>query len=140
MKINIKREQRSEDWENKEMNLFQVRKVTEDIYKNKWEKKWRLSREYVKNLLTDKWLKSFIISEVMDDSSDEEVILEDLYFDPTKFVEVDTTREPMNIVFIGHVDSGKSTTCGRILVSSNSIDKKEIKKFLQDAKEYKRES
>jgi GTPase len=30
-----------------------------------------------------------------------------------KFTEVDETRAPVNIVFIGHVDVGKSTICGR---------------------------
>ena len=79
------------------------------------------------------------MAEVPDSDSDD-VINEDLYFDPSKFVEVDSTREPINIVFIGHVDSGKSTTCGRILVSSNAIDEVELKKFKMDAKAEKRES
>lgn len=46
----------------------------------------------------------------------------------------------MNIVFIGHVDSGKSTTCGSILVSTESVDLSEVKKYEQQAKEAKRES
>jgi translation elongation factor EF-1alpha len=33
-------------------------------------------------------------------------------FDRTKFESVDETRDPVNIVFIGHVDAGKSTICG----------------------------
>ena len=90
--------------------------------------------------MTDRWLKSFIMKEIIGSDSDDNIINEDLYFDPAKFVEVDTTREPINIVFIGHVDSGKSTTCGRILVSSNAIDKVELKKFKSDAKAEKRES
>jgi len=94
------------------MNLFQIKKVAEDIYKKKFAKKWKLSANYKKNVMTEKWLKSFIVSEVLSPSSDEYVIKEDLYFDPSKFVEVDTTREPLNVVFIGHVDSGKSTICG----------------------------
>jgi translation elongation factor EF-1alpha len=32
--------------------------------------------------------------------------------DPSKFAKVDETRAPINIVFIGHVDVGKSTICG----------------------------
>ncbi len=79
--------------------------------------------------MSDRWLKSFIMKEVQGSDSDDNIINEELYFDPSKFVEVDTTREPINIVFIGHVDSGKSTTCGRILVSSNAIDKMELKKM-----------
>ena len=54
-------------------------------------------------------------------------------------VEPDETREPLNIVFIGHVDSGKSTTCGCILIDSDAVDKTELRKMEQEAKENKRE-
>jgi len=33
-------------------------------------------------------------------------------FDRTKYDTVDESRSPLNIVFIGHVDAGKSTICG----------------------------
>ena len=33
-------------------------------------------------------------------------------FDRTKYDAVDEIRVPLNIVFIGHVDAGKSTICG----------------------------
>ena len=39
-------------------------------------------------------------------------------FDTHIYTEPDLKREPLNIVFIGHVDCGKSTTCGQILVKS----------------------
>lgn len=35
----------------------------------------------------------------------------------------------MNIVFIGHVDAGKSTLCGRILVLTGGVDDRTIEKY-----------
>ena len=35
----------------------------------------------------------------------------------------------MNIVFIGHVDHGKSTTVGRVLLETGAIDKFVIEKY-----------
>ena len=57
-----------------------------------------------------------------------------------EFIEPDKTREPLNIVFIGHVDSGKSTTCGCILVETGAFDKNEIARFKAIAKEKNRET
>ncbi|MCL4325784.1 MAG: translation elongation factor EF-1 subunit alpha [Candidatus Thermoplasmatota archaeon] len=39
----------------------------------------------------------------------------------------------LNIVFIGHVDHGKSTTVGRLLVDTGVIRKEEIEKYRQEA-------
>ena len=39
----------------------------------------------------------------------------------------------LNIVFIGHVDHGKSTTVGRLLVDTGVIRKEEIEKFRLEA-------
>jgi peptide chain release factor subunit 3 len=66
--------------------------------------------------------------------------VEDLEVDNTKFTPVDETRSPMNIVFIGHVDAGKSTICGNILYYSGMVDTNDIRKFKSDAKEKNRES
>ena len=52
-----------------------------------------------------------------------------------KFVEVDEKRIPINIVFIGHVDAGKSTCCGNILLLNNRVDQNDLRKFEQEAKE-----
>ncbi len=41
----------------------------------------------------------------------------------------------MNIVFIGHVDHGKSTTVGRTLLDTGAIDKYVIDKFKKEAEE-----
>ena len=46
----------------------------------------------------------------------------------------------MNVVFIGHVDAGKSTISGQILLSTGKIDKRTIEKYEKEAKEKNRES
>lgn len=53
---------------------------------------------------------------------------------------MDDTKDPLNIVFIGHVDAGKSTICGSILYYSGMVDTGDIRKFKADAKEKNRES
>lgn len=61
--------------------------------------------------------------------------------DATKYdVTIDESRQPLNIVFIGHVDAGKSTTCGNILLLTGQVDQNDIRKLKQEAKEKNRES
>uniref|UniRef100_A0A0K6S985 Tr-type G domain-containing protein n=1 Tax=Chromera velia CCMP2878 TaxID=1169474 RepID=A0A0K6S985_9ALVE len=50
------------------------------------------------------------------------------------------SRPHLNIVFIGHVDAGKSTTCGNILVLSGQVDQRAMEKYEREAKEKNRES
>ena len=50
------------------------------------------------------------------------------------------TREHMNVVFIGHVDAGKSTISGNILYLTGMVDKRLIEKFSREAKERNRDS
>ncbi len=73
-------------------------------------------------------------------SDEEEVNIDEIEIDESKFIQPDDSKDPVNIVFIGHVDCGKSTTCGSILVETDSVDKNELRKFENDAKEMKRES
>lgn len=42
-------------------------------------------------------------------------------------------KEHMNLVFIGHVDSGKSTTVGRLLYETGSISEQALKKLKEEA-------
>jgi translation elongation factor EF-1alpha len=42
---------------------------------------------------------------------------------------------PINIVFIGHVDSGKSTTTGHLIYKCGVIDKRTMEKFEKEAQE-----
>ena len=67
--------------------------------------------------------------------------IESVLKDKSKWdVEVDETREPLNIVFIGHVDSGKSTICGELLLLTGKVDPLELKKLEEEAKSKNRES
>ncbi|MDD5133427.1 MAG: GTP-binding protein, partial [Candidatus Nanoarchaeia archaeon] len=45
------------------------------------------------------------------------------------------TKPHMNIVFVGHVDHGKSTTVGRLLYDSGGIPETEMKKLKEKAQE-----
>jgi len=42
----------------------------------------------------------------------------------------------MNIVFIGHVDHGKSTTVGRLLYETKSVSEQDLKKLKEEAAKY----
>lgn len=46
----------------------------------------------------------------------------------------------MNIVFVGHVDHGKSTTVGRILLDTGNIPEQEMKKIQEEAKKLGKET
>jgi peptide chain release factor subunit 3 len=50
------------------------------------------------------------------------------------------TREHLNLVFIGHVDAGKSTLSGNILYLTENVDKRTIERYEREAKERNRES
>lgn len=52
----------------------------------------------------------------------------------------DDLREHLNLVFIGHVDAGKSTLSGQILYSTGMVDQRTIEKFEKEAKEKNRSS
>lgn len=57
-------------------------------------------------------------------------VIKDLKIEEDKnLVEVDTTRDPASLVFIGHVDAGKSTICGSIMYYMGVVDKRTIEKF-----------
>ncbi|MBI2547871.1 translation elongation factor EF-1 subunit alpha [Candidatus Woesearchaeota archaeon] len=44
-------------------------------------------------------------------------------------------KEHMNLVFVGHVDHGKSTTVGRLLYDSGNIDEQSMRKLKEKAEE-----
>lgn len=46
----------------------------------------------------------------------------------------------LNIVFIGHVDAGKSTICGHLMFLTGMVDKRTLEKYEKEAKEKNRES
>ncbi len=47
----------------------------------------------------------------------------------------DKSKDHLNIVFVGHVDHGKSTTVGRLLLDSGHIEAHVIEKFEKEASE-----
>eukprot|EP00243_Klebsormidium_subtile_P004384 TRINITY_DN18366_c0_g1_i1.p1 TRINITY_DN18366_c0_g1~~TRINITY_DN18366_c0_g1_i1.p1 ORF type:complete len:761 (-),score=242.13 TRINITY_DN18366_c0_g1_i1:546-2828(-) len=49
-------------------------------------------------------------------------------------------REHLNLVFIGHVDAGKSTIGGQILYLTGSVDERTIQKYEREAKDKNRDS
>ncbi|KAJ7283684.1 P-loop containing nucleoside triphosphate hydrolase protein [Mycena rebaudengoi] len=53
---------------------------------------------------------------------------------------VPPAKEHLNIVFIGHVDAGKSTMGGNLLYLTGMVDKRTMEKYEKDAKEAGRES
>ena len=55
-------------------------------------------------------------------------------------VEVNEKKQPCSMVFIGHVDAGKSTISGSIMIKMGMIDKRTIEKFKQEAKDKGRDS
>lgn len=71
----------------------------------------------------------------------EVIDLEAAIKDKSKYDElVDESRDPLSIVFIGHVDAGKSTICGNILLLTGKVDQNDVRKLQMEAKEHNRES
>jgi len=68
-----------------------------------------------------------------DDMDEEEAFVEEVEAE-------EDPREHLNLVFIGHVDAGKSTLSGNILYLTGMVDKKMIEKFEREAKQRNRES
>lgn len=49
-------------------------------------------------------------------------------------------KERINIVFIGHVDAGKSTIGGQLMYLTGMVDKRTLEKYEKEAKEKGRDS
>jgi peptide chain release factor subunit 3 len=60
--------------------------------------------------------------------------------EPAEPVKEGDPREHLNLVFIGHVDAGKSTLSGSILYITENVDKRTIERYEKEAKERNRES
>lgn len=61
--------------------------------------------------------------------------MRDLFGDKT-----DELKMHLNVVFVGHVDAGKSTMGGNLLYLTGMVDKRTLEKYERDAKEAGRES
>merc|ERR1711939_586026 len=53
----------------------------------------------------------------------------------TKNLQMGKDKQHVNVVVIGHVDSGKSTTTGHLIYKCGGIDKRTIEKFEKEAAE-----
>lgn len=51
-----------------------------------------------------------------------------------------TVKEHLNIVFVGHVDAGKSTMGGNLLFITGTVDKRTMEKYEKEAKDAGRET
>lgn len=69
----------------------------------------------------------------MDVVVDDEVV-------PAVAVKEGDPREHLTLVFIGHVDAGKSTLSGNILYLTDNVDKRTIERYEKEAKERNRDS
>jgi len=49
--------------------------------------------------------------------------------DAVNLVEVDESRAPASLVFVGHVDAGKSTICGNLMLLTGMIDERIIRQY-----------
>ncbi|KAG5675326.1 hypothetical protein PVAND_005237 [Polypedilum vanderplanki] len=59
---------------------------------------------------------------------------------PPKVEENCSKKEHVNVVFIGHVDAGKSTIGGQIMSLTGMVDKRTLEKYEREAREKSRES
>ncbi|VDK48461.1 unnamed protein product [Anisakis simplex] len=61
-------------------------------------------------------------------------------FKRTVYVDDGTRKAHVNIVFIGHVDAGKSTIGGQLMYLTGMVDKRTLEKYEKEAKDKGRES
>ncbi|CAD5123428.1 DgyrCDS11778 [Dimorphilus gyrociliatus] len=57
-----------------------------------------------------------------------------------KVTPTEKKKDHLNIIFIGHVDAGKSTIGGHIMYLTGMVDKRTLEKYEKEAKEKNRES
>jgi peptide chain release factor subunit 3 len=114
--------------------------LTGDVAMEDWEKK----DDQVQELAKDVDEKMQVVDEARAPASrpapappKEEEVVEEV--DPASLKEGDP-REHLNLVFIGHVDAGKSTLSGNILYLTDNVDKRTIERYEKEAKERNRES
>ncbi|KAK9704048.1 translation termination factor GTPase eRF3 [Basidiobolus ranarum] len=68
------------------------------------------------------------VAEIAEQDKEDELLLDEHF------------KEHVNVIFIGHVDAGKSTMGGNILFLTGMVDKRTMEKYEREAKEQNRES
>ena len=121
----------------KEAKKEPKKEVKKEKEKKKEEPKAAEAKDEAKKKETLEEEKGLALTGTTSDKKRTEDDDEDL---PPNYTQVDEKRQPLSIVFIGHVDVGKSTICGRIMVITEKVDARTIKKYEQEAKEKNRET
>ncbi len=98
-----------------------------------------------KNKQEEQEEKAFVSKDgVVKNKEEKKKVVRDKEIDFSKLteeiVDVDETRQPASLVFIGHVDAGKSTICGNLMYLLGVVDKRQIEKYKQEAKDKGRDS
>lgn len=71
---------------------------------------------------------------------EDEVVALPSKFKRAVYVDDGTRKEHVNMVFIGHVDAGKSTIGGHLMYLTGMVDKRTLEKYEKEAKDKGRES
>lgn len=103
--------------------------TTEDTWENNKDAGEALAQEVETKMQIEEPQKKAVVEEV----EEVEEIVEEA-------IQEGDPREHLNLVFIGHVDAGKSTLSGNILYITDNVDKRTIERYEREAKERNRES
>jgi len=74
------------------------------------------------------------------DGEEDEEVPKAIKRKPPKPEESKSKKEHVNVVFIGHVDAGKSTIGGQIMALTGMVDRRTLDKYEREAREKSRES
>lgn len=85
----------------------------------------------------DRLLKEKAKPKVVAKARDKVIEVDD---DAEEITEVDETRAPASLIFIGHVDAGKSTICGNLMYLTGMVDERTIKQYQKEAQDKKMDS
>ncbi|XP_039262875.2 eukaryotic peptide chain release factor GTP-binding subunit ERF3A-like [Styela clava] len=104
--------------------------------------------DYVPNAkpAAENWEDTAQNEEVKVEDENEEVELKEEEEDivevkkPRPASETEVKKDHLNVVFIGHVDAGKSTIGGQIMYLTGMVDKRTLEKYEREAKEKNRET
>jgi len=81
----------------------------------------------------------------LDENEEDDAFGEEIEAKPAKKIlpkieDTKSKKEHVNVVFIGHVDAGKSTIGGQIMSLTGMVDKRTLEKYEREAREKSRES
>lgn len=144
----------SEKMSTVQINQNTMEKNTTDISENKKKKKDKKqisTTEDKKDEKADEKKKQEYLEKIKEKKKEKnaEQIKENVQKDKMKAMkdlessemkELDYSKEAVNLVFIGHVDAGKSTISGNIMLLTGQIDARTKQKYEEESKANNRES